>query len=84
MKKATVLLFLLAFTAGLVFSAGSVSLERFSFKSLKQSLKKDSSDAANAALAKKVLENGVSFEYTLKRENNLRKAGAKDVLISAI
>ena len=57
---------------------------RLSLKYFKKTLKKDSSEAKNRWLTSQVLKRGVTFEYTLRRENDLRKWGADEELISAI
>lgn len=55
-----------------------------SLKSLKSMLKQDSSEAGNAKTAAEIIKWGVSFEYTMKREQELRKSGANDEVLTAI
>ncbi|MDH3494637.1 MAG: hypothetical protein OEM82_13865 [Acidobacteriota bacterium] len=56
----------------------------FSLKDFKKQLRSDSSDRGNAELKQQVLIRGVTFEYTYKRERDLRKWGANDELLGAI
>ncbi len=80
------ILFLVSVMLCLLFPAAALGVpsDRFSLKDFKSALKADSSDAKNAELAREVLKEGVSFEYTARREKDLREWGANDELIAAI
>lgn len=79
-------LFLVSLLVLLSFSTvlPAASSDGYSLKDLEKGLKSDSSEQANANLARDVLKNGVTFQYTAKRERSLRKWGANDELIAAI
>ena len=72
--------FILVFVA---FGATAVHA-KVSYKYLKKQLKKDSSPANIEKLVDEVLGKGVKFVYNQKRDAELRKLGATDVLIRAI
>lgn len=57
---------------------------KVSYKYLRKQLKKDSSEATNKRLTDEVLSKGVKFVYNQKRDAELRKLGASDMLIRAI
>ena len=84
MKCILFIILLFAFAVNFAAAPGISWNGRFSFKDFKKELKKDSSEGRNAELAAEVLSRGVSFRYTLDRENKLRRLGAKDTLINAI
>ena len=84
MKRILFFTVLTFFVAGVGVAGASLNSDRFSLKEFKKALKKDSSKRANLELAKEVVKRGVSFEYTLKRENSLREWGANETLIDAI
>lgn len=82
MKKYLSLFFAVSVLVSSVFA--TVAGDRFSLKDFKKALKRDSSAANNSQLAKEVVRKGVTFEYTRKREKDLRNWGANDELIDAI
>ena len=83
LKKTAIIFFVILLSIGMA-SANPFGEGRLSLKDLKKELKKDSSDKHNAELAEAVRSRGVSFQYTQKRQNELRKWGANDVLVAAV